>query len=153
MEESQKELEFFMVKPDGVCRGLVGECFKRVERAGLKIVAMKLVKVSKRQAERLYSIHKGKDFYEDLIEYIRSCPVVVSVLTGEDAVKITRKILGATDPVEAKAGTIRGDFAQNISHNIVHAADSPKNAKREFSIFFEEEDLLKGYERTGEEWF
>lgn len=154
MPDDEKELEFFMVKPDGVSRGLIGECFQRVEDAGLKIVAMKMIKVSKTQAENLYSIHKGKDFYDSLIEYIRSGPVVVSVLTGKNAVKITRKLIGATNPIEARAGTIRGDYAQNISHNIVHAADSVENAERELSIFFEKEslNLQEEYRIIEEQW-
>lgn len=154
MTDDKKELEFFMVKPDGVARGLVGDCFRRVERAGLKIVAMKLTKVSQAQAEELYKIHKGKDFYDSLIKYIRSGPVVVSVLVGKSAVKITRKIIGATDPTEARAGTVRGDYAQDISHNIVHAADSVENAKRELKIFFDKNSLNLGeeYERVEERW-
>lgn len=152
MNKDNLELEFFMVKPDGVSRGLVGECFKRLENAGLKIVAMKMKRVSKEEAESLYSIHKGKEFYDSLIDYIRSGPVVVSVIAGKEAVKLTRKLIGATDPVKANTGTIRGDYAQNISHNVVHAADSPKNAKKELSIFFEKSSLIKSYKRTVDPW-
>jgi len=145
------ELEFVMIKPDGVVRGLIGEVISRIERKGLKIVAMKMINVSREQAEKLYEVHKGKDFYEGLVNYVTSAPVVVMVVKGPNAVKIVRNLIGATDPREAKFGTIRGDFALDISRNIVHAGDSPENAMRELKIFFDENELLE-YKRTDEDW-
>ncbi|MEE9410396.1 MAG: nucleoside-diphosphate kinase, partial [Candidatus Heimdallarchaeota archaeon] len=136
------EREFIMIKPDGVQRGLIGEVIQRIERVGFKIIAMKMIQVSMEQAEEHYAIHKGKPFYEGLLEYITSEPVVAMVIEGKDAVKITRKIVGATDPVLADPGSIRGDFALDIGRNIIHAADSPENAIVELSIYFDESEII-----------
>ena len=146
-----EELEFVMVKPDGVARGLIGEVISRIERKGLKIVAMKLLWMSKKQAEELYAVHKGKPFYEGLVKYVTSGPVVVMVVRGPKAVEVVRALIGATDPIKAAFGTIRGDFAMDISRNIVHASDSPENSLKERSIFFNEEEFLD-YKRTDDEW-
>ena len=143
------EREFIMVKPDGVQRALVGDIITRVERVGLKIVAMKILHVTKEQAERHYAIHKGKPFYEGLIKYITSGPVVAMVLEGRDAVTHTRRLVGATDPHDARPGSIRGDYGLNIGRNLVHAADSVENAKTEYSIYFDEEELIS-YTRIDE---
>ncbi|MCG3215595.1 MAG: nucleoside-diphosphate kinase [Candidatus Heimdallarchaeota archaeon] len=145
------EREFIMIKPDGVQRGLIGEVIQRIERVGFKIIAMKMIQVSMEQAEEHYAIHKGKPFYEGLLEYITSEPVVAMVIEGKDAVKITRKIVGATDPVLADPGSIRGDFALDIGRNIIHAADSPENAIVEYKIYFDEEELLS-YKRIDYDW-
>jgi nucleoside-diphosphate kinase len=126
-----------MIKPDGVRRGLIGEIINRFERRGLKIVALKMVKMDRKTAELLYEEHKGKSFFEDLINYVTSGPVVCMVIEGEDAVQVVRRMIGNTDPKEAPPGTIRGDFALSKSENIIHASDSLEKAKREMSIFFD----------------
>ena len=140
-----------MIKPDGVQRGLVGEIIKRIENKGLKIIGMKMLWMSREKAEELYSVHKGKPFYEPLVEYVTSSPVVVMVVEGEEVVEIVRNIVGATNGKEANPGTIRGDFATNVRKNVVHAADSVENARREMRIFFDETELLR-YRRIDEEW-
>ncbi|MGQ4891975.1 MAG: nucleoside-diphosphate kinase [Candidatus Njordarchaeia archaeon] len=147
----KEELEFVMVKPDGVARGLIGEVISRIERKGLKIVAMKLIWMTKEQAEQLYAVHKGKPFYEGLIKYVTSGPVVVMVVKGPKAVEVIRSLIGATDPIKAAYGTIRGDYAMDISRNIVHASDSPENSLKERSIFFNEDEFLN-YKKTDDEW-
>ncbi len=145
------ERTFLMIKPDGVCRGLIGEVIRRIERKGLKIVAMKMIRVSVTQAEKQYEEHKGKPFYEGLINYITSAPVVVMVVEGKNAVKVVRKLIGATNPADADFGTIRGDFALEIGRNIVHASDSVESAEREIKIYFTNEEILS-YERTDDKW-
>ena len=140
-----------MIKPDGVARGLVGEVISRIEKKGLKIVAMKMIKMSKEQAEKLYEVHKGKPFYEGLIKYVTSGPVVVMVVKGPQAVKVVRNLIGATNPIEAAFGTIRGDFGLDIGRNIVHASDSPENSLKERSIFFKEDEYIE-YDRTDDVW-
>ena len=145
------EREFIMIKPDGVQRGLIGEVIKRIENVGMKIVAMKLIKVSMEQAEKHYAIHKGKPFYEGLLEYITCGPVVAMIIEGKDSVKITRKLVGATNPAEAEPGSIRGDYALEIGRNIIHAGDSPENAITEYSIYFKDEEITK-YQKINEEW-
>ena len=145
------EREFIMIKPDGMQRGLAGEVISRIEKVGFKIIAMKLLQVSMKQAEEHYAIHKGKPFYDGLLQYITSGPVIAMVVEGKDAVQVTRKIVGATNPVDAEPGSIRGDYALEISRNIIHAADSPENAIVEFKIYFDEEDFLN-YRKIDEEW-
>ena len=140
-----------MVKPDGVQRGLVGEVITRLEKAGLKIIAIKMLKVSQEQAERHYAIHEGKPFYDGLIKFITSSPVLAMVIEGRDAIKHTRRIVGATNPIDATPGSIRGDFALEIGRNVVHAADSTENAQKEYKIYFDEKDLIR-YERIDEIW-
>ena len=140
-----------MVKPDGVQRGLVGEVITRLEKAGLKIIAIKMLKVSQEQAERHYAIHEGKPFYDGLIKFITSSPVLAMVIEGRDAIKHTRRIVGATNPIDATPGSIRGDFALEIGRNVVHAADSTENAQKEYKIYFDENDLIR-YERIDEIW-
>lgn len=143
--------EFVMIKPDGVQRNLVGEIISRLEKVGLKIIAMKLLKVTKEQAKQHYAVHKGKPFYEGLLEYITSGVVVAMIVKGKDAVKITRKIVGCTNPIDALPGTIRGDLALQIGRNIIHAADSPENAKKEAAIYFTKDELID-YIRVDEKW-
>lgn len=147
----EEELEFVMIKPDGVARGLIGEVISRIEKKGLKIVALKMIHMSKEQAEELYAVHKGKKFYEGLIKYVTSGPVVLMVVKGPNAVKVVRNLIGATNPLEASFGTIRGDYAMDISRNIVHASDSPENSLKERSIFFNDNDYLE-YKRTDDDW-
>lgn len=136
------QLTFVMIKPDGVRRRLVGEIITRIERKGLNIVAMKMVKIDRKTAENLYEEHKGKSFFEDLISYVTSGPVVCMVIEGDEAVTVMRKMIGATDPKEALPGTIRGDYALSKAENVIHASDSPDKAKREISIFFNETEIL-----------
>ncbi len=131
-----------MVKPDGVQRAHIGDIITRIERAGLKIVAMKILQVTRDQAKKHYAVHKDKPFYEGLIKYITSGPSVAIVVEGWDAVKHTRRLVGATDPHNTIPGSIRGDYGLDIQRNIVHAADSVDNAKTEYSIYFEEEELI-----------
>ncbi|MCL6472654.1 MAG: nucleoside-diphosphate kinase [Firmicutes bacterium] len=137
------ERTFTMVKPDGVRKGLIGEVVKRYQDAGLKPIGLKLMRLSKEKAEELYSIHKGKPFYDELVDFILSGPVVPMVVEGDDAVRRVRDIMGATNPKEAAPGTIRGDFAEDISENIVHGADSVESAAREIPIFFSEVELVE----------
>lgn len=131
-----RERTFVMVKPDGVRKGLVGEIISRFEKKGLFLVNMKLLTLSREEAEELYRVHEGKPFFESLVEYVTSGPVVVMILEGEGAVKVVRSLVGATDPQEALPGTIRGDFALTIEENIVHASDSADSYQRESAIFF-----------------
>ena len=145
------EREFVMVKPDGVKRRLIGDIISRLEQVGLRIVAMKMLSLTKKMAEEHYAIHKGKPFYEGLLEYITSGPVVTMIVEGKDAVKITRKIVGATNPAEAEPGSIRGDYALEIGRNIIHASDSPENAITEYKIYFSDEEIVE-YKKINEPW-
>jgi nucleoside-diphosphate kinase len=131
-----------MVKPDGVQRAHIGDIITRIERAGLKIIAMKILQVTREQAEKHYAVHEGKPFYEGLIRYMTSGPTVAMVVEGWDAVKHARRLVGPTDPHDAAPGSIRGDYGLDIRRNIVHAADSVENAKIEYSIYFDEEELI-----------
>lgn len=140
---SDIERSFVMVKPDAVKRRLIGEIVSRLEKVGLRIVAMRMLQLTKVMAEEHYAIHKDKPFFDDLVKFISSGPVVAMVVEGKDAVKRVRKLAGATKPMEADVGTIRGDLAMEIGRNVVHAADSPENAKIEYSIYFKESDFVK----------
>ncbi len=145
------ERSFLMVKPDGVARGLVGEVISRVERRGLKIVAMKMLRIDRELAERHYGEHRDKPFFQGLISYITSGPVVAMVVEGKEAVKVLRAMIGATNPMEAQPGTIRGDFALDVGRNVVHASDSQESAEREISLFFDESEIVS-YSSAGETW-
>jgi nucleoside-diphosphate kinase len=137
------ERTFVAVKPDGVERILVGEVVGRFEKRGLKLVGMKFMKVTKEMAEQHYGEHKGKPFYEGLVSYITSGPIVAMALEGKNAVALARQIIGATKPLEAAPGTIRGDLAVEIGRNIVHGSDSPENGQREIGIFFKPEEIVE----------
>ncbi len=143
---------FVAIKPDGVERGLIGEVVNRFERRGLKIVGMKLLKVSREMAETHYGEHKGKPFYEGLVGYITSAPIVGMVLEGKDAVALARNVIGATNPLNAAPGTIRGDLAIEIGRNLVHGSDSPESATREIGIFFKDSELVNDWSRTVQKW-
>jgi len=145
------ERTLIIIKPGAVVRGLVGEVLSRLEKKGLKIVGLKMLKMSREKAEELYSVHKGKHFYEELINYITSAPVVVGVIEGDDAIQVVRRVIGPTNPKEAPPGTIRGDFGISITQNIIHASDSEESAEREIKIFFEERELCD-YSRADEAW-
>jgi len=140
-----------MIKPDAVSRGLTGEIIRRIEKKGLKIVALKMIRVDKATAEKHYAEHKGKPFYSGLVSFITSAPVIAGVVEGKEAVKVLRKLIGKTDPKEADLGTIRGDLAIDVGLNCVHASDSLESAKREISLYFKPEEILS-YERCEEEW-
>lgn len=145
------ETTFLMVKPDGVQRGLLGSVIKRLEDRGLRITAMKMMTIEQERAEEHYAEHEGKDFYEPLLEYITSGPVVAMAVVGKDAISMVRKMVGATDPHEANPGTIRGDYGIEIGRNIVHAADSPDSAERELDIFFDKSEY-NNYTKVEETW-
>lgn len=146
-----EERTLILVKPDGVQRGLIGEIIGRFEQRGLKLVGMKLIQMSQELAETHYGIHKGRPFYNDLIGYIRSGPVVAMVWTGKNAVAAARATIGATNPVEASAGTIRGDLGMEIGRNLVHGSDSPENGVKEAGYFFSEDELV-AWTRATEMW-
>jgi nucleoside-diphosphate kinase len=130
------ERTFSIVKPDGVARNLIGQVYTRFEAAGLKVVACKLTQLSRAQAEGFYAVHKARPFFNDLVTYMISGPVVLQVLEGENAVLKNREIMGATDPKKAAPGTIRADLAESIEANTVHGSDSAENAAIEIAYFF-----------------
>jgi nucleoside-diphosphate kinase len=125
-----------IVKPDGVSRNLIGEVYRRFESQGLKVVAARMLRLSRQQAELFYEVHRERPFYQDLVRYMTSGPVVAQVLEGEQAVARNREIMGATDPKKAAAGTIRADLAQSIEQNVVHGSDAADTAAREIAFFF-----------------
>jgi nucleoside-diphosphate kinase len=145
------EKTFVMVKPDGVQRGLVGRIVQRFEDRGVKLVAMKMMRVPRELAERHYEEHKGKGFYEPLLSYMTSGPVVCMVLEGENCVAAVRAMMGKTNPQDAAPGTIRGDFSQVTGRNIVHGSDSPESAKREIKLFFNDYEIQK-FDQADEAW-
>jgi nucleoside-diphosphate kinase len=132
---------FSMLKPDAVRRGLVGEVVARIERKGLRIAALKMIQMPQEKAEALYEEHKGKPFYDNLMSFIMSGPVVVMVIEGDDVIGHVRNIMGATDPAKATPGSIRGDYATFITHNIIHGCDSLEKAEREIGIFFNDNEI------------
>jgi nucleoside-diphosphate kinase len=125
-----------IVKPDGVARNLIGQVYGRFEKAGLQIIAARMLHLSQAQAEAFYAVHKARPFYKDLVAYMTSGPVIAQVLEGENAVAKHRDIMGATDPKKAAPGTIRADLAESIEHNVVHGSDSAENAAVEIAFFF-----------------
>jgi len=145
------ERTFVMLKPSTVARGLVGNVVGRIEVKGLKISAMKLTLVTEEMATKLYAVHKGKPFYESLVAFITSGPIVAMVVEGDEAVKVVRKLIGATNAKEAEPGTVRGDLALSNQKNAIHASDSAENARCEMSIFFKPEEILN-YKRADEDW-
>jgi nucleoside-diphosphate kinase len=138
LSERTSERTLVLIKPDGVRRGLIGEVIARIESKGLRIVAMNLRTVDRESAEQHYAEHAGKDFYESLLEFITSEPLVALVAEGPRAIEAFRALAGATDPVRAAPGTIRGDHALAVQQNIVHGSDSAESAQREIKIFFPE---------------
>ena len=145
------EKTFAMIKPDAVQRGLVGTIISRYEAKGLRIAAMKIMKVTDELARQHYAEHVNKPFFPGLLSYITSGPVVALVLEGKNAVAEVRKLNGATNPLEAACGTIRGDFAQEVGRNVVHGSDSVESAAREIAIYFDEKEVLD-YEYLPEKW-
>lgn len=141
---------FIAVKPDGVKRGLVGEIMKRFENRGFKLIGLKMLDVTPEMAEKHYGEHKGKPFYNRLIKYIQSGPIVAMVWKGYDCIAGARQIMGATRPLEAQVGTIRADFALVKEYNVVHGSDSEESAEREIAIYFKEEELCDEYDNMAE---
>ncbi len=130
-----------IIKPDGVQKNLIGEIYGRFERAGLEIVAARMIQLSREQTEGFYSVHKERPFFNDLVSYMTSGPVMVQALTGESAIDVNREIMGATNPSDADPGTIRADFAENIEENIVHGSDGPDTAAQEIAFFFGDDGI------------
>lgn len=145
------EQTLVLVKPDGVQRGLVGEIITRLERRGLKLLAMKFMQVSRELASTHYEAHVGKPFYEGLVNYITSSPIVAMVWEGKDGIQVVRTTMGATNAASAAPGTIRGDFAVEIGRNLVHGSDGPESAAREVSLFFAPDELVS-WSRENDRW-
>lgn len=145
------ERTLVLVKPDAMQRGLAGEVIARLERRGLKVAGMKLMQVSEDLARRHYAEHEGKGFFEGLIAYITSSPIIAAVFEGTNAVDAARATIGKTNPVNADAGTIRGDLALETGRNLVHGSDSPESAAREVTLFFSEQEIL-AYPRDVDRW-
>ncbi|MBI5574996.1 MAG: nucleoside-diphosphate kinase [Deltaproteobacteria bacterium] len=137
-----KERTLSIVKPDGVADGIVGEVIRRFEKEGIRIVAMRMLHLSRKQAEGFYAVHRERPFFSSLTDFMSSGPIVVMVLEGEDVIARNRKIMGATDPSKADKGTIRADFAGSIERNIVHGSDAPETAATEICYFFSRLDIV-----------
>lgn len=135
------ERTFSIVKPDAVANNVIGEIYSRFEQAGLRIVASKMLHMNKELAEGFYAVHKDRPFFNDLVQFMTTGPVMVQVLEGENAIAKNREIMGATNPKEAAAGTIRADFAESIEANAVHGSDAPETAKTEIAYFFKSDEI------------
>lgn len=140
-----------LIKPDALQRGLAGEILSRLERRGLKIVALRLMQMDDALARRHYAEHEGKPFVDSLVRFITSAPLVAGVLEGPNAIEVVRGVMGATDPQQAAPGTIRGDLALYIQNNLIHGSDSPEAAAQEIALFFDERDILS-WERSTDRW-
>jgi len=145
------ERTLVIIKPDATQRGLVGEIVARFERRGLRIAALRLMRIDESLARRHYAVHEDKPFYEPLVRYITSSPVVVMVLEGNNSIEIVRRTMGATNPAEAVPGTIRADFGLEIGRNLVHGSDGPETAAFEVPLFFSEDEILS-YQRDADRW-
>jgi nucleoside-diphosphate kinase len=145
------EKSLIILKPDAIQRGLIGRIIARIERRGLRIAAMKMIWLDRELAERHYGEHKGKPFYEPLLKFITSAPVVVMIVQGPEAITVLRKMMGVTNSKKAEPGTIRGDYGLSNRHNLIHGSDSPESAKREITLFFEPEEIHE-YKRVTEPW-
>lgn len=148
----QTERSLLFLKPDGVMRGLMGDVIGRIERKGLLIVGMKLLRLSRTKAETLYAVHLGKPFFEDLVKHVTSGPILVMVVQGPKAISVVRRLIGKTSPFEAEPGTVRGDFGISLTKNVVHASDTSENAEREIGLFFAKRELIR-YEKPTEKKF
>ena len=154
MADNKVERTLVIIKPDAVVRGLIGEITSRFEKKGLKIVGMKMIHIDRELAERHYEEHKGKPFFNALIDYITKAPSVVMVVEGRYAISVVRKMAGATDPKDAEPGTIRGDLGLDVGdaiYNVVHASDSPESAEREINLYFKPEEIFE-YSKAAD-WF
>ena len=147
----QSERTLIIIKPDGVQRALTGEILRRFEARGLKLAGLKLIQIGRPLAEQHYAVHKGKPFYDGLINYITLGPVVLAVLEGPNAIELVRATMGKTRPVEAGSGTIRGDFGADVSRNLIHGSDAPESAKSEIELYFKSDELVS-YERGLDKW-
>ena len=145
------ERTLILIKPDGVQRGLVGEIIARFEKRGLKLIAAKFIQVDQKLAEKHYEVHKGKPFYNGLIQYITSAPVMAMVWEGPEAIKAARQTMGATAPTQAAPGSIRHDFALSVGRNLTHGSDSVENGEHEISLWFSKEEILD-WDRMLEPW-
>jgi nucleoside-diphosphate kinase len=145
------ESTFFMIKPDGVQRNLIGRIINRIEEKGYKIIAMKMVMIDRETAEMHYREHREKPFFRELVDFITSGPVVAMVVEGEDVIEGMRKMMGKTDPGDSAPGSLRGDLGVNLSRNVVHGSDSGQSAAREIGIFFRETEMID-YSRIDEKW-
>lgn len=130
-----------IIKPEAVARNIIGEIYGRFEQAGLRIVAARMLHLSEDQAKRFYEVHKERPFYNDLVTYMQTGPVMVQVLEGENAIARNREIMGATNPAEAAEGTIRADFAESVEENAVHGSDAPETAEAEIAFFFDDDEI------------
>jgi len=135
------ERTFSIVKPDGVAKNLIGEVYRRFEQGGLRIVAARMLRLSREQAEGFYAVHRERPFFKDLVSYMISGPVMVQVLEGENAISRNREIMGATNPKDAAPGTIRADFAASIEENVVHGSDAAETARQEIAFFFSDDQI------------
>jgi len=142
MKDGTKQRTLSIVKPDGVGKGVIGEVVRRFEKDGIRIVAMRMLRLSRKQAEGFYAVHRERPFFASLTDFISSGPIVAMVLEGDDVIARNRKIMGATDPAKADKGTIRADFAGSIERNIVHGSDAPETAVAEIRYFFSELDIV-----------
>ena len=145
------ERTLVLIKPDALQRSLAGEVLSRLERRGLKIVALRLMQMDNTLARRHYAEHEGKPFVESLVRFITSGPLIAAVLEGPNAVELVRRVMGATDPQQADPGTIRGDLGLFIQDNLIHGSDSPESAKREIALFFNDSDIIS-WERATDRW-
>lgn len=145
------DLSLVLVKPDAIQRGLAGEIISRLERKGLKIVAMKMLQMDKNLAQRHYAIHEDKAFFGGLVDFITSSPIIAIAFQGKDAVEVIRQIMGETDPAKARPGTIRGDLALDLGCNLIHGSDSAENARKEIDLFFSQDEVLE-YRRDIDKW-
>ena len=130
-----------IIKPDAVAKNVIGEIYSRFEKAGLKVIASKMMQLSEEKAGEFYAVHKERPFYGELVAFMTSGPVMVQILEGEDAIAKNREVMGATNPKEASAGTIRADFAESIDENAVHGSDGPETAKQEMAFFFSDDEI------------
>ena len=146
------ERTFIAIKPDAVQRGLIGEILQRFEKKGFKIIGLKFVQLDRETAEKHYAEHVGKPFYEKLVRFITSGPLVVMAVKGKNAVEVSRRMMGATDPSKADVGTIRADFAQILERNVIHGSDSKESAEREIKIHFKDSELVSKWSRNIRGW-
>jgi nucleoside-diphosphate kinase len=137
-----KERTLSIIKPDAVRKNFIGQILARLEQHGLRVIAAKMVHLSVEEAGQFYAVHMNRPFYKDLVAFISSAPVLVSILEGEDAINVNRKVMGATNPKEAAPGTIRADFAESIDANAVHGSDGPETAKQEIEFFFKKDEIF-----------
>ena len=147
----KRETTFFMIKPDGIQRNLVGRIIERVESKGFKIVALKMIKTDEKTARKHYEEHGEKPFFQGLVDFITSGPVVAMVIEGKNVVEGIRNMMGKTDPADSAPGTIRGDYGVDLSRNVVHGSDSVGSAEREIGIFFRDPEMIE-YEKNDEKW-